>query len=272
MLHIVGCSFASNYIDYSDGILLEPPPRPVPFTYVNDYAGFLSDSTQALLEQRLCDFADTTQKTIVIITARSIKDTNAQFFSESIRSRWKTNDSLSMIIVANKPEFLIQKNIGAFIGDGLKTLDPVYERSYGIRDSVMLPKIKAGETDAAFIAGTAALISLLDGNMPEGTITNSDEAISIIALVFIWGIVSFLIAMIICYREFKKGDDPNESRLMHAFRTNFFLIWLRVFLFFFAFGFFYIRIFKLLYIVMGGRFRRLLDRWLDASGVNKTNN
>lgn len=265
---------AQSNQDFSDGLLLSYPPRPEPFTYVNDYGGYMSDSVAATLEQRIKAYADSTEKTILLLTARSLGGRSGIDFADEIIDQWETGKKTAVIMIGSNPDYVNFKNSCIHFGKELKSYDPLMSLGDGICDSIMFPLLRQGMANAAFNRGVEAVITVLDGGIPEGTVDVGEERMVLWFMIIFWFVLSWVIAVFRHDKECKDvAANPVTNKYIRIYRTSFWIIWLRIFLLFFAFGFFYFKIIRILITITGGRFRRLIERILDKfDKENSTNN
>lgn len=138
--------------------LLDTPP---PNQLVSDYSDILSAQEERYLENLLLNYADTTSTQIAIVTVATTGGDNINLITAEIAANWKIGqqgkDNGCLILVASKDrEISIQNGYG---------LEPYLTdfTSKQIIENEILPQFKAGSYFRGLVAGSAAIIEVLNG-------------------------------------------------------------------------------------------------------------
>lgn len=133
---------------------LSPIPRPEPFTFVNDYAGVMDQSSKTTLEAILTNLATQQKIEMSVVTVRTTGDQDIFDYSLAIGRGWKigTKDSdqagLLLVVAIDDRKYFTQvsRHLEGELSDGLvgqiqrEKLVPQFRRgnySQGIYDTMM---------------------------------------------------------------------------------------------------------------------------------------
>ena len=129
--------------------------------YVNDYAGMISPSARATLEDELRAFEQTDSTQLVILTLPSLEGEAVEDFSMKVAESWKIGqrgkDNGILFIVSKR-----DRKMRIEVGRGLegRLTDLLAGR---IIDLVVTPRFKRADYDGGFIAGVSALMDATRG-------------------------------------------------------------------------------------------------------------
>ena len=134
---------------------------PAPKQLVSDYSDILSPKEEAYLEKLLLDYADTTSTQIAVVTVETTGGDNINLITAEIAANWKIGqqgkDNGCLILVASGDrEISIQNGYG---------LEPYLTdfTSKQIIENDILPEFKAGSYFKGLVAGSNAIIQVLNG-------------------------------------------------------------------------------------------------------------
>ena len=171
---------------------LAPTPIPAaPTRFVTDRAAFLSPGTAAALEGRLADWAARTGHQLVVYIDRStggvpIEDWAVRAFEAWRIGRKGIDDGLALFVFSEDRRLRVE------VGYGLedRVTDLVATR---VINDEMVPRIRAGERDAAVRAGVDRLMTVVGdepaGTTPARTVAGWKLVLGGLALLFFLGFV-----------------------------------------------------------------------------------
>ncbi|MBE9125065.1 MULTISPECIES: TPM domain-containing protein [unclassified Coleofasciculus] len=186
-----------------------PNPRQINNGWVTDMANILSDSTETQLNQMISGLEATNGTEIAVVTvpdtapAASPKAFTTELFNHwGIGKAGEDNGVLFLISVSDR-------RVEIETGYGVEPILP--DAKVGnIIDTQITPKFKQGDFDGGVLAGTKALVSVLQGESDNSlSPTPSNELMSATqrgSIVFI-GFGSAILSLI-GYRQFKKISSP----------------------------------------------------------------
>lgn len=137
-----------------------PIPAP-PTSRVTDGAGLLSAPARESLEERLTAYERRTGHQVVVWVGSTLGSTPLEDFTVKTFKAWglgrKGKDDGVLVAVLAK-----DRRIGIEVGYGLEGQIPDAVASRIIND-VMVPKLRAGEPDAALASGVDAILQAIEG-------------------------------------------------------------------------------------------------------------
>lgn len=142
---------------------------------VNDYAGMISASAEARLEEELRSFEQSDSTQVVILTIPSLEGEVIEEFGIRVAEVWKIGQAgkdNGVILIASKEDREMRIEVGRGLEGRLTDL-----MSGRIIDLVMKPRFKRGDFDGGFIAGVSALIDASRGEFQteEGPPAGGEE-------------------------------------------------------------------------------------------------
>lgn len=139
-------------------LALEPPALK---GRINDYAGMLSPTVAAALEQKLAAFERETTTQVVLLTVPSLEGDVIENLAIRVADAWKIGQKGKgngvILILAQK-----ERKIRIEVGTGLQGVLPDITAGQIIRN-VMAPALKAGDNDTGISAGLAAIMDATKG-------------------------------------------------------------------------------------------------------------
>ena len=194
-------SFAISYgVALAGGF--QAPPRPT--TEVVDVDGVMSVDARTALENELEAFEAKTGHHVVVYIAQTTGDVPLEMWTAQTASAWKVGqkgkDDGAILFV-----FMRDHKVRIEVGYGLEGM-LTDANSKQIIDTVIVPRMKNGATDAAISEGAAAMLVVIDPTFsptykPEQTSsdasTSSDDDIGFWGYVIGWGVL--LIALYIAF-------------------------------------------------------------------------
>ena len=147
------------------------PIPPAPTRWVEDHAGFLSESTRAALDARLQGYEQATGHQVIVWIGKSIDGAPLDDWAVRTFAAWKIgrkghDDGIAMFILAD------DRKIDIEVGYGLEDKVPDAIASRIIRD-VMTPRLRAGDRDGAVTAGVDAVLAAIEGKPWAGAATQT---------------------------------------------------------------------------------------------------
>jgi uncharacterized protein len=135
-----------------------PPP---PTRWVEDHAGFMSESARRALDARLEAYERATGHQVVVWIGKTIGDAPLDDWAVRTFAAWKVgrkgfDDGIVMFVLAD------DRKIDIEVGYGLEDKVPDAVASRIIRE-VMAPRLRAGDRDGAITAGANALLESIEG-------------------------------------------------------------------------------------------------------------
>jgi uncharacterized protein len=137
-----------------------PIPSP-PSRWVTDTAGFMSPAAASALDSRLAAYAQSTGHQLIVYIGQTTGDAPIEDWAVRAFERWKVgrkgiDDGLVLFIMAADRKLRFE------VGYGLEPQVPDAIASRVIND-VIVPRIQAGDRDAAVTAGMDAIMTVIGG-------------------------------------------------------------------------------------------------------------
>jgi len=174
------------------------PKKPDLQTSVYDYAGILSASEKASLEEKLVRYSDSTSTQIVIITVETIKGESIGILTPKWAHEWgigqADKDNGVLILLAEKEREI-------WISPGYGVEDRLSAGIVGqMTRDVIIPEFKAGSYYNGLNAGTDAIFKLLTGKYKEERTNLKKEGKSGGGGIFFFIIIFIVIIIILSKR------------------------------------------------------------------------
>ncbi|MBC5824716.1 MAG: TPM domain-containing protein [Candidatus Eremiobacteraeota bacterium] len=155
----VVAALAFETMSLSRASAAETPIPPAPTAWVTDDAGLLSASTRESLNQRLASYERSSGHQVIVWIGRTTGDAPLEDWTIRSFSAWKVgrkklDDGLALFI------FNQDRKVRVEVGYGLEgqVTDAISSRI--IRNDIV-PRLKAGDGDAAVTAGVGALLATI---------------------------------------------------------------------------------------------------------------
>ncbi len=170
-----------------------------PQAYVNDYAGLLSGSARAQLEQTLAAFEKETSNQLVVAVFESLEGGSLEDFSIRLAEKWKIGTkehSNGVILVIFKED----RKVRIEVGYGLEGALPDAVAALIIQEAIV-PNFRAGDFDKGVIDAVGAIIRATKGEYkaarsgPPG----ADERVRTWGPFIFLGIFLYLVRPLVCY-------------------------------------------------------------------------
>jgi uncharacterized protein len=152
------------------------PIPPAPTRWVTDTAGMMTPAARDALDARLEAYERATGHQVVVWTGKSIGDAALDDWAVRTFAAWKVgragmDDGIAMFVLAD------DRKIDIEVGYGLEGQVPDAVASRIIRE-VMVPKLRAGNPDAAITDGVNALLTAIHGKpwVDDGTMVGPQTA------------------------------------------------------------------------------------------------
>lgn len=138
--------------------VLEGQNIPEVIGFVNDHANLLNESTKSKLETTLKTFSESKKGELVILTVTTMNGLSIDEFGIRVGEKWKVghagiDNGIIMIISTGERKVKIEVGRGSEITDA---------QAGQILDTYMVPLLKQDKWAEAIIAGTEALITLIN--------------------------------------------------------------------------------------------------------------
>lgn len=186
-------------------------PQPMsPPRLVNDFANVLDDEGEALLEQKLVAFNDSTSTQIAVVTITNIGGYDIADYSNRLFEAWgigqkgKNNGALMLVAVENRKVWIAT-------GYGLEATltDALTKR---IVNNIVVPAFKKGDYLLAIDQATTAMAQIVSGEYTsETTAKKKGRGISAI------GVVIIIILILIILSRFNNIKKNHMGRGLDLF-------------------------------------------------------
>ncbi len=147
---------------------LDIPRRPE--GYVSDYAGILSDSARARLEQELRDFEEKTSNQVLVATFPSLQGEALENYSIRLAEAWKPGqkgkDNGAILLV-----FKEDRKIRIEVGYGLEGV-LTDARCKLIVENEIAPRFRAGDYEGGIERGVTAILSAIRGEYQSSPVSS----------------------------------------------------------------------------------------------------
>ena len=172
----------------------ETPIPPAPNRWVTDTAGFMSPASASSLDSRLQAYEQSTGHQLIVYIGQTTGDAPIDDWAVRVFEKWKVgrkgiDDGLVLFIMAADRKLRFE------VGYGLEGQVPDAIASRVIND-VIVPRIQAGNRDAAVIDGMDAVMTVIGGGeLAARNPRRGQSAPSLAQLIFygILGLVAILI-------------------------------------------------------------------------------
>lgn len=155
-------AFIIVFLNLSQILAQNLPPRPEPAQFVNDYADFLSEGERLYLENMLKTYSDSTSNQIVIVSIESLEGYPLETYSLELAQKWgigqKETDN-GILILLSKEERKIRIEVGYGLEDKIPDLFAQH-----VIDKEMTPKFKEGNFYGGLLDALKALKKALEGS------------------------------------------------------------------------------------------------------------
>ena len=137
------------------------------YIHVSDPDGYLSDSTESVINTTLCAIRD--QADVFVVTLYSIGDEEPKHFATSLFNYWgigdaDTDNGVLLLFVEDQHALEFETGYGA---EAFLT-DAECERIF--RTSI-LPSFRAGDYEGGLIAGVGEIVTVYGGEIPDGLLS-----------------------------------------------------------------------------------------------------
>ncbi len=173
-----------------------------PSSYVNDYAGLLSESVKSDLTSTLSNFEKETSNQIVIAIFKSLEGSSLEDFSIKLAEKWKVGkkgkDNGVILLI-----FKEDKKIRIEVGYGLEGVLTDAISSQIIRNEIV-PNFKSGNYDAGIVSAVNAIIKTTKGEYKAdnkknlGSSDSQNLLVLVLILFFFIPIFAYIALMFVC--------------------------------------------------------------------------
>ncbi|AEU36660.1 protein of unknown function DUF477 [Granulicella mallensis MP5ACTX8] len=148
---------------------------PAPKSYVNDYAGVLSDATKTQTEAICREVHDKTKAQIFVVTIHTLGDESKEQFANDLFHKWKigekkTDRGLLLLFSIDDHKWRIE------VGYGFEGI--LNDAKVGDIGREMVPALKQKDYDGAIVLGVQRVAKVVadDANVTLDTLTPSDPS------------------------------------------------------------------------------------------------
>jgi uncharacterized protein len=196
-LRIVVIFLAFVFVSAAHLIAAETPIPPAPTRWVTDTANFMSPGAANALDSKLQDYERSTSHQLIVYIGQTTGDDPIDDWAVRAFKEWKVgrkgiDDGLVLFIMASDRKLRFE------VGYGLEGQVP--DALAGrIINEVIVPRIQAGDRDAAVNSGMDAVMTVIGGgSLPAQRRQRRDdrEAPSLLQLIF-YGIIGLIILAIL---------------------------------------------------------------------------
>ena len=182
-------------------VLADIPNRPKTQKLVNDFADFLSQQEEDLLNRKLEDYHNKTATQITVVTVEQLDGETPAIFANKIGEEWgvgqKGFDNGVVILIAKK-----ERKISIATGYGVEEFLPDVVTK-NIIDKDISPKFKQGKFYEALVQGTEKIYGYLTGQFKEAKPTSGGTFGMPPAVMF----MLFIFFLLILLSLFNKSDN-----------------------------------------------------------------
>jgi uncharacterized protein len=173
----------------------ETPIPPAPTQWVTDTAGFMSPSAAGMLDSQLNAYAQSTGHQLIVYIGQTTGDAPIDDWAVRAFEKWKVgrkgiDDGIVLFIMAADRKLRFE------VGYGLEGQVPDAIASRVIND-VIVPRIQAGNRDAALVDGMGAIMTVIGGGgLPAARNQRREQRpISLLQLIF-FGIIGLVVLFV----------------------------------------------------------------------------
>ena len=175
----------------------ETPIPPTPTRWVTDTANFLSPEAAQTLDTRLSSYQEATGRQLIVYIGATTGDAPIEDWAVLAFKKWQVgrkglDDGLVLFIMSQDRKLRIE------VGYGLEGVVPDAIASRVINE-VIVPRIRAGNADAAVTAGIDALTAILGGqagSLPSERTPEQARPLTPAQLIF-FGIVGLMVLILV---------------------------------------------------------------------------
>ncbi|MEQ9625401.1 TPM domain-containing protein [Coleofasciculus chthonoplastes] len=202
------------YLSYALNIQDVPNPQQVNGTWVTDMANILSDSTETKLNQMISELEAQNGTEIAVVTVPETAPlASPKAFTTELFNHWgigKANEDNGVLFLVSVGD----RRVEIETGYGIEPILPDAQVGHIIENKIT-PRFKQGDFDGGVLAGTKALVKILQGKNTHSFSANpTDISLAEISLsathrgrIALMGVVGILLSWI-GYRQFKKISNP----------------------------------------------------------------
>ncbi len=172
----------------------ETPIPAAPTNWVTDTAGFMSPAARTSLDSRLEAYEQSTGHQLIVYINQTTGDAPIEDWAVRAFEKWKVgrkgiDDGLVLFVMA------ADRRLRFEVGYGLEGQVPDAIASRVIND-VIVPRIQAGNRDAAIVDGIDAIMTVIGGGtLPARNARRGQQAPSLVQLIF-YAIIGLVILFI----------------------------------------------------------------------------
>jgi uncharacterized protein len=189
------CLCLSSSLPFGFLYAAETPIPPAPTQWVTDTAGFMSPGAAQALNSRLEDYERSTNHQLIVYIGQTTGDAPIEDWAVRAFGQWKVgrkgiDDGLVLFIMAADRKLRFE------VGYGLEPVMPDVTASRIIND-VIVPRIQAGDRDAAVNAGMDAAMTVIGGGgVPRRQGRGREERPMTIGQIIIFAIIGIVVLFV----------------------------------------------------------------------------
>jgi uncharacterized protein len=174
----------------------ETPIPPAPTRWVTDSANFMSPSAASALDSRLQAYEQSTGHQLIVYIDKTTGDAPIEDWAVRAFEKWKVgrkgiDDGLVLFIMAADRKLRFE------VGYGLEGQVPDAIASRVIND-VIVPRIQAGNRDAAVIDGMDAIMTVIGGGtVPAARTARRGRQPASLAQLIFYGIIGLIVLLVL---------------------------------------------------------------------------
>jgi uncharacterized protein len=177
---------------------------PRPSGYVNDFAHVLSSGVAESLNQELAAFREQTSIEIAVVTVNSLQGESIEDYTRGLAAYWGVgergrNNGVVFLVAPTARKMRIETASG---------VQPVLtdNRADAIRDSVILPRFRAGDIPGGILDGTRAIMSALKENAQPPSDDATSTARKFPDTWFLAGIAALVVLLLVIVPPIRRSN------------------------------------------------------------------
>ena len=198
--------FPSKYILVMAGALLSLvsfaiPSRPIPQRLVNDYADLFSADQEAMLEQTLVAFDDTTSNQITVVTVKDLEGYPASEYATRIGLDWQVGSEKfdNGIVLLVKPKLADSYGeVFIAVGYGLEGAIPdAYAKR--IIDNQLIPHFQNNDYFGGVESACEVLMKLASGEISDPR--EMEEELDFLSIIIFLGFMALIFVIVMVFMK-----------------------------------------------------------------------
>lgn len=162
-----------------------------PQGFVNDFAGTISSSAKAQLEQQLSSFGTQTGIQIAVVTVSTLGDETIEMYAVKLFEEWgiggEAKDTGVLFLIAPN-----DRQVRIEVGYGLEGV-LTDAQSNGIIQKIIIPAFREGKMEEGIVSGTQAIIDVTKSEADYSSVPETSPLSSLVYFLQHFGFVFFII-------------------------------------------------------------------------------